>query len=226
MELHHMKTSIKTFGSIALLTLIACGQEQAQQALVPPAVVGGATDVDKAEDQLKPQPTNNGGSDNASDSSGDSTSKDSGGGGLKSGKTGLTSCYKGDVWICAVEAAIVVETNALRKTALKQSFEDSYVMRSWSDIQANRDKLGHDGFPTGREQVLTKEFPTLTYKYRAENVAMFTSKNDDAKAVAKQFVTQWYNSEGHRVNMLGPYTYIGVGVSRIGNAFYASQIFR
>ncbi|MBC7658377.1 MAG: CAP domain-containing protein [Chitinophagaceae bacterium] len=138
----------------------------------------------------------------------------------------FTSCYKGDTWTCAVEAAIVKESNTLRSTSpLTQSFESSYVARTWSDSQAETGQISHLGFPEARQEVLVSAFPEANWDFLAENVAMLQSSDPDAKKIAKQFVTMWKNSPGHLMNIQGPFTYMGVGVSRIGNTFYATQLF-
>jgi len=137
----------------------------------------------------------------------------------------LDTCYKGDTWTCMVEAALVKETNLLRNKPLVQDFESSYVARQWSASQAESGALSHEGFPDQRRELLTEAFPGQSWTFYAENVAMTQASNPDANAIAKQFVTMWRNSEGHRRNMMGNYRYVGVGVARVGNSFYATQIF-
>jgi uncharacterized protein YkwD len=145
--------------------------------------------------------------------------------GINSGETpSLTTCYKGDVWTCAVEAAIVKETNLLRSKALIQSFEDSYVARSWSIVQGEVGRISHDGFPEERGDLLKSAF-AAEWDVTAENVAMAQTLDTDPAKVGKQFVQMWNGSAGHRANMLGNYIYIGVGVKRIGNTIYATQLF-
>jgi uncharacterized protein YkwD len=136
----------------------------------------------------------------------------------------LTTCYKGDVWTCAVEAAIVKETNLLREKAFIHSFEDSYAARVWSDSQAESGKISHDGFPDKRTETLRESFQA-SWGIFAENVAMAQTQESDPAKVGKLFVTMWNNSPGHRANMLGNYSYLGAGVARVGNSVYATQIF-
>lgn len=138
----------------------------------------------------------------------------------------LETCYQGDEWTCAVEAEISRLTNLKREKPLIQSFESSFVARNWSQEQANADQISHSGFPAARNSVLIAEFPDANWKFWAENVAMFGgSDSSDPAEVAKTFVEMWYDSEGHRKNMLGNYQYIGAGVARLGNAVYATQLF-
>ena len=136
----------------------------------------------------------------------------------------LTTCYKGDVWACAVEATIVKETNLLRQKALLQSFEDSFVAREWSSAQAEVGKISHDGFPDQRKVSLLANF-NASWGVFAENVAMARTQELDPVRVGKIFVQMWNGSPGHRTNMLGNYTYLGAGVARVGNSIYATQIF-
>jgi uncharacterized protein YkwD len=139
----------------------------------------------------------------------------------------LAECYKGDAFSCAVEAVIVRETNGVRgsRTPLRQSFEDSFVARRWSQQQASIGNLSHDGFPYERKRVLTSDFPRATWSYLAENVAFLSEGDTSAEAVGIRIVKNWRNSEGHLRNMLGNYRYIGVGVVRKDNSLYATQIF-
>ncbi len=137
----------------------------------------------------------------------------------------LNTCYKGDTWTCAVEAAVVRETNLLRSKPLIQSFESSYVARGWSEAQAQTGQLSHDGFPEKRQEALEEAFPKNSWPFFAENVAMTQASDPDANKIAKQFVTMWKGSPGHMKNIQGRYQYLGVGIVRLGNSFYATQLF-
>lgn len=138
----------------------------------------------------------------------------------------LNDCYEADSWTCDVEAEIARLTNLKRPSPLNQSFESSFVARTWSAEQAAVGTISHTGFPAARNSVLRDEFPNAAWGFRAENVAMFGGyDSSDPLLVAERFVEMWYNSEGHKTNMLGNYRFIGVGVSRKGNAVYATQLF-
>lgn len=134
-------------------------------------------------------------------------------------------CYKTDAFICEIEKIIVSETNKHRTTALIHNKESSWVSRQWSDAQAAKGEISHDGFPAARKAALTAEFPTAKWSFYAENVAMNQSSGSDASKIAKAFVEMWWNSAGHKANILGNYKSIGVGVSKKGNSYYATQIF-
>lgn len=138
----------------------------------------------------------------------------------------LTSCYQGDEWTCAVEAAIVAKTNSKRgSNPLAQSFETSFVARDWSAAQLASNRLSHDGFPQERSETLRVNFPDLDFFFAAENVAMTQTNATTADAVAEEIVEMWWNSSGHKRNMLGPYQYLGAGVARSGRIVYATQLF-
>jgi len=75
--------------------------------------------------------------------------------------------------------------------------------------------FGHDGFD--------KRVSGYTFKTSdaAENVAW----NENADDVAKMTVDGWIDSEGHRKNMLGDYSYCGIGVAKKKGKYYITQLF-
>jgi uncharacterized protein YkwD len=144
----------------------------------------------------------------------------------------LEDCYKADAFICEVEKAIFVQTNEYRmqegKTPLKLAKRISFVAREWSQSQARRGFIGHFGFPWMRESAFKKEFNSMDgVELWGENVAYTgMASDDDAASVAREFTEMWWNSSGHRQNMLGEHETIGVGVyKKGGSTYYATQIF-
>ena len=139
-------------------------------------------------------------------------------------------CHKAEKFICDVELAIARKTNEKRGTSapLKFSKKLGFASRKWSESQSNRGSIGHGGCPGARMADLRAEFgaDAAGVSMAAENVAMTGGSSADAEAVAQAFVTMWWNSGGHRRNMLGRYEAIGVGVvkGRRGS-YYATQIF-
>ncbi|MCX6123946.1 MAG: CAP domain-containing protein, partial [Proteobacteria bacterium] len=145
-------------------------------------------------------------------------------------------CYKASVFICKIEAAIAAKTNAYRaqqgRTLLASDEKISFVARNWSERQGNRGYIGHDGFPSSRNSVYRTEFNS-PISLAGENVAMTSGVNvsgeDDAAAekVASTFAVMWWNSSGHRANMLrSSFKTIGNGVYKTSRgAWYATQIF-
>jgi uncharacterized protein YkwD len=83
------------------------------------------------------------------------------------------------------------------------------------DMASGRRAFGHGGFDK-REKQIEKLFDTDEV---AENVAF-------GQNTARDVVTQWKNSSGHRKNMLGKYKYIGIGIARDRQGhYYFTQIF-
>lgn len=141
----------------------------------------------------------------------------------------LTSCYEADEWICAVEAAIVEKTNQKRTglNKLNQSFETSYAARVHSiDMSGENGVFSHDGFSDEREETLRNEFPGLSIDFFGENIGWTSQYIADPEVVAEEFVRMWWNSKGHKDNILGKgYRYIGVGIARSDRGIFATQIF-
>lgn len=210
-----------------LLFLAGCGTADSKKSPTSPAINPDSTSRASGSDAKDDA---SGGEDPKPSSEAYTGSPDAGNnstpGNVSSGSSVLTSCYKGDDWTCQVEAEIVRLTNELRSEPLQQVYEDSYVVRLWSEEQAAAKTISHDGFPTARRAALKAEFPYATWGFRAENVAMNgRGAKSSPTEVAQTLVTMWENSEGHRKNMLGPYKSIGVGVATDGSAVYATQIF-
>lgn len=138
------------------------------------------------------------------------------------------TCYKGDATICQIEEAITRKTNELRakngREPLTHSPKFSFIARDWSATQGQRRRIGHDGFPNQRNSAYAQEFGSRA-SMNAENVAYSSQGSGDVEAVASVLATMWANSFGHRINMLGRYSVIGVGVWKNGNTYYGTQIF-
>lgn len=144
-------------------------------------------------------------------------------------------CYKADEFVCKVERLIGEKTNKYRQSRglqpLALDSKIAFVSRDWSKKQAASGFIGHSGFPSSRMAVYRQEF-NVSRSLRGENVAMTGraggSSRDDAAAerVANEFATMWWNSSGHRANMLGRFKNLGVGVHQTSRgSWYATQIF-
>ncbi len=144
--------------------------------------------------------------------------------------TANATCYKGDSVICKIEFLIAEKTNEYRKKSglreLDYDAKIAFVARDWSKKQSASGSIGHSGFPSSRTSVYRQEFgaaPFLT----AENVAYNYCNAGNEAAAAGAFIDQWWNSSGHRRNMLGGHNAIGVGVERDSSGrCYGTQIFR
>jgi uncharacterized protein YkwD len=141
-------------------------------------------------------------------------------------------CYKGDAFACAAEAEVIRLTNVHRSDSglppLAASGHLGFVARDWSTTQANDGDISHNGFPDSRTQVYTQEFGTMEGIWvSGENVAMYTGGESQAATdLAAQITEQWWESPGHRDNMLGSFDGIGVGIVRTSDgAVYGTQDF-
>lgn len=145
-------------------------------------------------------------------------------------------CYKGDTFICKIERLITDKTNKYRASRglqpLTHEAKFSFVARDWSLQQGRAGNISHRGFPNSRESVYRAEFGVST-DFNGENVAYTSmvgggSQSDAAaEAVAQEFAVMWWNSSGHRANMLGNFKKIGVGMHKTSRgAWYATQIFQ
>lgn len=142
-----------------------------------------------------------------------------------------SQCTDADPFICSIELAIIQQTNEIRaaggKAAQKRSDKMSYAARKWSEEQARRGDIGHEGFSEAREATIVTRFGSMgTTELYAENVAYSGASGTNAEEIAREFTTMWRNSSGHYRNMMGNYSYIGAGIVRKGTrTYYATQIF-
>jgi len=106
------------------------------------------------------------------------------------------------------------KANGLSKLEMRNDLNE--IARKHSeDMASGRSSFGHGGFKQ-RTKKVEKIFKSCTV---AENVAYGA---DDAK----EAVTLWKKSNGHRQNLLGNYKYIGIGTARNKRGIiYYTQIF-
>ena len=112
---------------------------------------------------------------------------------------------------------ILTQTNQFRKSkglsALTIKNElNSLAQKHSADMASGRIGFGHGGFAKRNAMAGKIMKPLFSF---AENVAYGASS-------AREVITMWKNSSGHRRNMLGQYKYIGIGVARDkkGNLYY------
>lgn len=125
----------------------------------------------------------------------------------------LSGCYKTDIGTCGVEQSMLDATNAFRAQnglkPLQYKQELNWSARKWSESMAATGKIGHEGFPTTRNQTIILEFPASNITVSGENVAWFSGyKPQD---FGQFFVKLWIGSAGHRANLLRNWRYVGVG---------------
>jgi len=140
------------------------------------------------------------------------------------------NCIDADEFTCQVELAIHKYTNEYRQQAGRSqlAFHSgiAYASRDWSKKQYQQRSIGHAGFPSQRRQVYHQKFGKSVSMSR-ENVAMSGGVGRrDADAIGKYFANMWFNSPGHKANMLasGIRTH-GAGIHKSGGTVYATQIF-
>lgn len=148
-----------------------------------------------------------------------------------------TDCYKSDAFTCKIERLITDKTNKYRASRglqpLTHDAKFSFVARDWSLKQGKAGNISHRGFPNSREAIYRTEFG-VSEDFNGENVAYTSmvgggSDQSDAaaEAVAEEFAVMWWNSPGHRANMLGRFKKIGVGMYKTSRgAWYATQVFQ
>jgi uncharacterized protein YkwD len=128
-----------------------------------------------------------------------------------------------------VEAAIVTMTNDIRRRhglpVLLEDMTCREAARRYGADMLNRHYFSHTD-PEGR--TLKDRLPVnLAPRQWAENI--WTGNGYDpgqVHSLARQIMTGWMNSPGHRENILGPgYTHLGVGVMVKNQSIEATQVF-
>ena len=141
-------------------------------------------------------------------------------------------CYQGQEFECAAEKEIFRLNNEYRANAGRVAFAQSghmgWAARDWSKQQGARGSIGHDGFPDQRTSAYKNKFGSMEGVWVAgENVAFYgPSSGQTAEVAGLRLAQMWWNSSGHRANMLGNYDGVGIGVFKTsrGNVF-GTQIF-
>lgn len=115
---------------------------------------------------------------------------------------------------------VLTYTNKFRQskglTPLKQHKGLNEIAQKHSeDMASGKEDFGHNGFKKRGDKV-RKIFASCTM---AENVAYGATSG-------REVVDQWKQSSGHKKNMLGNYTYIGIGVAKDKRGrIYYTQLF-
>ncbi|MFB1050415.1 SafA/ExsA family spore coat assembly protein [Paraliobacillus sp. JSM ZJ581] len=99
--------------------------------------------------------------------------------------------------------------------ALKPDWELSRVARYKSTDMKNKNYFSHQSPTYGSPFTMMKDFG-ISYKRAAENIAR-------GQQTPQQVVRAWMNSAGHRKNILGDFSHIGVGY--VSNGKYWTQLF-
>ena len=116
---------------------------------------------------------------------------------------------------------VVKQTNQFRKSEglpvliMKQEL-NQIAQKHSKDMAERRVAFGHDGF--GDRQAKAGKVIKGMHTF-AENVAYGAN-------TAREVVTLWKNSPGHRRNMLGNFKYIGIGTAKDSKGqIYYTEIF-
>jgi uncharacterized protein YkwD len=134
-----------------------------------------------------------------------------------------------DDFTCRVEMEVLRLTNVKRAASGRTEFTNAKYIgcasRLWSQEMARRGSISHDWFSNGTLRQKYRNECSGTGTISAENVAMSGGSSQTPEAVATTFVNMWWNSSGHRANMLGNYRSMGVGFFKRGNSWYGTQNF-
>lgn len=104
------------------------------------------------------------------------------------------------------------------KYGLRALTYDAHLSRA-ADIRAVEIKsLFSHTRPDGRSCFTALDEVGYSYRKAGENIAY-------GQESAEEVMNAWMNSEGHRANILGDYTFIGIGVYEKGGVIYWSQFF-
>ena len=116
---------------------------------------------------------------------------------------------------------ILSQTNQFRKSQglpeliMRQEL-NAIAQKHSADMASGRVGFGHAGF--GNRNAKANRLIKGMHGF-AENVALGATS-------AKDVVTMWENSPGHRRNLLGPYKYIGIGTAKDSKGqIYYTEVF-
>ena len=131
----------------------------------------------------------------------------------------------------AVERQVVTGTNELRKQkelpALRPNAQLARAAEKFARFMASRDEYGHEA--DGRTPTDRARAEGYRECMVAENISyQMRTRGFDTKELSERLVTGWYNSPGHRRNMLDDEAIeIGVGVaySDETSRYYGVQLF-
>ena len=131
----------------------------------------------------------------------------------------------------AVERQVMAGTNELRMqkelAALKSNAQLARAAGKFARFMASRDEYGHEA--DGRKPVDRARAEGYRDCMVAENISyQMRTRGFETKELAERLVTGWYNSPGHRRNMLDAEAMeigIGVAFSDETSRYYAVQLF-
>lgn len=131
-------------------------------------------------------------------------------------------------FISEIEQSIFQQVNAERAKAGLPALSYNNTMQKYARIKSqdmgDKNYFDHKD-PNGNLITVKMQQDGVSYQAWGENIAYLSGYTGNS-TIAKQFMTNWMNSSGHRANILSSdYTSIGIGVYKIGNKYYATQEF-
>lgn len=130
-----------------------------------------------------------------------------------------------------LERQVFEFTNQERKKVGRRAllWDDSLARaaRSHSQNMGNRDFFSHEDPRLGGLSQRLRRF-RIPWGTCGENIWMGTSSEEDLSKIAREAVSDWMNSPGHRANILNTsFTHLGVGAyyDPQRGAYYMTQVF-
>ncbi|MDV4150162.1 CAP domain-containing protein [Clostridium sp. AL.422] len=131
-------------------------------------------------------------------------------------------------YIAEIEQAIFQRVNQERSAAGLPALSYNTTMEHYARVKSK--DMGDNGYFSHEDQqgnLITVKMQADSISYRAwgENIAYIKGMTGNS-ALATRFMDNWMNSPGHKANILSTkFSSIGVGVYKIGDAYYATQEF-
>lgn len=127
-----------------------------------------------------------------------------------------------------IEQYVLEETNARRaQNALAPFASDSgaaAVARAHSEDMLSKNYFSHTNL-SGCSAGCRLSNAGYAWKSYGENIHWMSGYNLSARDSARKIVSDWMNSSGHRANILGSFTYAGVGIAVEGTKIYSTTIY-
>lgn len=124
-----------------------------------------------------------------------------------------------------LEQYVLAETNAARLqhglNALTADAGAAAVARTHSNDMLTRNYFEHTNL-SGCNAGCRLTNAGYTWRSYGENIHWMSGYKLSAQESAKKIVNDWMNSSGHRANILGSFTYAGVGIAVSGDTVYST----
>lgn len=124
-----------------------------------------------------------------------------------------------------VEQYVLTATNAARAQnglpALVADSQAAAVARAHSADMLSKNYFEHTNL-SGCNPGCRLTNAGYVWRSYGENIHWMSGYNLSASATAQKIVNDWMNSSGHRANILGSFTYAGVGIAVSGTTVYST----